>query len=551
MSVPLEDLMKMPCFKNSKLITGIEKAKDTHVEGITIIEAPDIADWIKGGELLLTSFYSIDKDLDKQKNLVEKLREKGAAALIIKTSRFLTTIPREIIDLGNELDFPIIEIPGDTRYIDIMYPVMGEIFNEQVYKLNYYKDCHKEFTDIILNMKGIPSIANTLGRLVENPVIIFDNEFNPIAWNDDKYKRINILEKNIKNLSRNNYPFYGLRVKTLEDEETIHTMIMEPIEVLGNIKGYIGIMEIYKEMEGICFIALESAANVLRFEMLKDVAVTEVELKYKGDLMDDLINNRFDSIENIYDRSNLLGWNLKRHFVVVLISMNQYKACIKNKKNITEELDILRKKVKKIINNISYYYTTDLISHNRGDDIIILWPINKEEELEEIYKSIKQFGQELKKVILNEIGKMTLTIGIGGLSKSPLEIGKSYSEALDAVNFSKRIFGLGSIITFEELGIYKLLCSYNNRGELKKFIHPALLKLKEYDKDKSNELLNTLEMYLMCNLNAVKTAEELFVHYKTVLYRLNRIKEITNLDMENRKNMLEIEVGLKIMKIIE
>src|SRR5690606_22629323 len=120
MGVLLKEILKMPCFDNSRLVAGTIDNKDIYVEGITIIEAPDIANWIKGGELLLTSFYSIDKDLEIQKEIVSKLSEKGAAALIIKTSRFLLEIPEEIIQLGNQLDFPIIEIPGQVKYIDIM-----------------------------------------------------------------------------------------------------------------------------------------------------------------------------------------------------------------------------------------------------------------------------------------------------------------------------------------------------------------------------------------------------------------------------------------------
>ena len=180
----------------------------------------------------------------------------------------------------------------------------------------------------------------------------------------------------------------------------------------------------------------------------------------------------------------------------------------------------------------------------------MLWPIEKGANLRSSYNAIKEFGQELKRVISDEIGNIEVSIGIGGLAENPLEIGKSYSEAKDAVNFGYRIFGKDFITTFEELGIYKLLCRYENRDDLKKFVHPSLWILKEYDKDKNNELIDTLEKYLHCNLNAVKTAEELFVHYKTVLYRLNRIKELTNLDIENRANMLEIEVGLKILRII-
>ncbi len=124
-------------------------------------------------------------------------------------------------------------------------------------------------------------------------------------------------------------------------------------------------------------------------------------------------------------------------------------------------------------------------------------------------------------------------------------------EALDAVSFGYTIQGIEPIITFDELGIYKLLCRYEDREELKRFIHPSLLKLKKYDDETNNQLLETLEMYIMSNQNAVKTAEGLFIHYKTMLYRLNRIKEITDLNLEDRSTMLEIEVGLKILKIID
>ncbi|MCQ4923099.1 PucR family transcriptional regulator ligand-binding domain-containing protein [Tissierella carlieri] len=550
MGILLSRLMKMPCFKNAKLVAGTVENKNTYVEGITIIERPDIANWIKGGELLLSSFYSIDKNIEAQKILVTELAEKKAAALIIKTSRFLTTIPDEIIDLGNQLDFPIIEISGDTKYIDITYPVMGEIFNDQVNRLNYYKDCHEKFTKLSLKMKGISAVAETLGDLVENPVIILNNELTPIAWNDPKYKDIDIIDDNIKGLVEKDYPVYGLKMKIPNTNDTIYTMIIEPIQVLNEIRGYLGVLEKNRIMEELDFIALESAATTLKLEMLKDVAVTEVELKYKGDLMDDLINERIDSIQSIYDRGNLFGWNLKRSFIVTLLNISQYEKYINNKKNLTEGLHLLMDKIKKRIDRVSYYYTTDYISINKGDYIIMLWPIEKGANLRSSYNAIKEFGQELKRVILDEIGNIEVSIGIGGLAENPLEIGKSYSEAKDAVNFGYRIFGKDFITTFEELGIYKLLCRYENRDDLKKFVHPSLWILKEYDKDKNNELIDTLEKYLHCNLNAVKTAEELFVHYKTVLYRLNRIKELTNLDIENRANMLEIEVGLKILRII-
>ena len=81
MGILLSRLMKMPCFKNAKLVAGTVENKNTYVEGITIIERPDIANWIKGGELLLSSFYSIDKNIEAQKILVTELAEKKSRCI--------------------------------------------------------------------------------------------------------------------------------------------------------------------------------------------------------------------------------------------------------------------------------------------------------------------------------------------------------------------------------------------------------------------------------------------------------------------------------------
>jgi purine catabolism regulator len=550
MGILLSGLIKMSCFKNARLVAGTVENKNTYVEGITIIERPDIVNWIKGGELLLTSFYSIDKDIETQKSLVQKLAEKGAAALIIKTSRFLTSIPNEVIELADELNFPIIEITGDTKYIDITYPVMGEIFNDQVNKLNYYKDCHKRFTKLSLEMKGISSVAKTLGDLVENPVMIFNSEFNPIAWNNDKYRNIEILDNEIKGLVEKEYPIYSLRIKFLDENDEVYPVIIEPIQLLNGINGYLGVVEKNRIMEDLDFIALETAATTLKLEMLKDVAVKEVELKYKGDLMDDLINGRFESEDSIFNRANILGWNLKRKFIVNIIGISEYENYISCKKTLSEGLHSLMEKIKKRIERVSYYYVTDYISINKGDYIIMLWPLVNDISLKGTYDTIKDFSLELRKVIHDEIGNIDISIGIGGVANNPIEISKSYSEAKDAVDYGHKILGTNSITIFDELGIYKLLCGYEDREALRRFVHPSLLVLRDYDKDKNNELLNTLEKYLSCNLNAVKTAEELYVHYKTVLYRLNRIRELTKLDIDDRANMLEMEIGLKILRII-
>lgn len=212
---------------------------------------------------------------------------------------------------------------------------------------------------------------------------------------------------------------------------------------------------------------------------------------------------------------------------------------------------MLMQRTLRIIDSISYSYTTQYISIKKGDNIIIFWPVDVEFNSTDINKPIKEFAGKVKKHVEDEFTGVKVSVGIGNIANDIKEINRSYNEAVDAFNFGHTIHGIESINTYNELGIYKLLCRYENREELENFLHPALKKLVDYDKDTNNQLLETLEVYLASNQNAVKAAEELFIHYKTMLYRLNRIKEITNLNIEDRSSMLEIEVGLKIINIIK
>ncbi|WP_409227339.1 PucR family transcriptional regulator [Gudongella sp. SC589] len=545
MGIFLKDILKMSCFENSKLVSGKEIIDRTEVEGITIVERPDIANWIKGGELLLTSFYSIEMDIQAQRKLVEDVARNGAAGIIIKVSDMVPIVPSEIVETGRDLNFPVISISKDVKYIDILYPVMGLLFNEQVYKLNYYKECHDKFNKLSLEMKGVESIAKTLDEMVENPVIIFDSEMRILAYSNEHFSELNVSEKKMRKMIYEGYPIYGLDINFDRDE---YHLTMEPIEVVNRVQAYLGILEVTRDMSKMDFIALESAANTLRLEILKETAVNEAKLRYKGDLMDDLISGNYDSIQSIYDRGQILGWDLKKKYLLGLYNIS-WKNKGKLENNAEWSLES-RNIVKTIIDRIAYHHTTGHISLIKGEELIVFWPVVENDSTQNSIKNFKIFGEEVRETAKKRFGEVSVTMGIGSVAESVEDMGRSYSESKDAAIFGKRIFGEDSTSVFEELGIYRMLCSFEDRDALEGFIPESLRKLKSYDKDKNNELMDTFEMYLKCNLNAVKTAEELYVHYKTVLYRLNRIKELTGLDIEDRDKMLEIEVGLKIMKII-
>lgn len=106
------------------------------------------------------------------------------------------------------------------------------------------------------------------------------------------------------------------------------------------------------------------------------------------------------------------------------------------------------------------------------------------------------------------------------------------------------------ILSYDDLGIYKILCQDLLTEELKDFYNKTLKILVDYDKKKSTELVKTLEAYFKYNGNLSKMSEYLFTHYNTILYRINRIEEITGMKLDNPNDRLNMEIALKIKELL-
>jgi purine catabolism regulator len=322
-------------------------------------------------------------------------------------------------------------------------------------------------------------------------------------------------------------------------------LISTPIKLLENTTAYLGVLDISNPLTHLDYVAMETAVSNSALELIKDKAIKEIEYRFKNDIIDDIINGRYSSIEDIDQRAKTVGWNLNSHHVVILVQLHHLGKNILDDKNLLKRKEAISR-ILMIINSTAYHYSRSMIVINKSDRFVILFPSQQTQS-----ESIKRFCEELHQNIKTQIYNITTTIGIGTESVSIPDIKKSFHEALDATSFGQMVFGNDAVIQYNELGVYRLLCQYTNIDELKKFIHPSVQILNKYDLDKNNDLIKTLEVYLSHSANAKKTAEELFVHYKTIQYRINRIKEIMGIDFEDKQYKLEIEMSLKILNIIE
>ncbi|MBN1402730.1 MAG: helix-turn-helix domain-containing protein [Anaerolineae bacterium] len=122
-------------------------------------------------------------------------------------------------------------------------------------------------------------------------------------------------------------------------------------------------------------------------------------------------------------------------------------------------------------------------------------------------------------------------------------------QALDAASLGQRIADRHSPYYYDELGLYRLLVGLSSQDELQRFYRETLGILAHYDEAHNTELVRSLEVFFERNANASETARALYVHRNTLNYRLQRIVEITGLDLNDAEARLAFQLALKIRSL--
>lgn len=146
----------------------------------------------------------------------------------------------------------------------------------------------------------------------------------------------------------------------------------------------------------------------------------------------------------------------------------------------------------------------------------------------------------------------TFALGRSRIAEDPGELPRAAGEALLAANVAEGSAPEGVLLAFEQTGAYRLLLSAmtDNPEELQRFYAETVEPLVAYDEQYETELLGTLETFLEADGNVAGTAQRLFTHRHTIYYRLERVRELTGLDVSSSDGREKLSLGLKAMRVL-
>jgi sugar diacid utilization regulator len=145
----------------------------------------------------------------------------------------------------------------------------------------------------------------------------------------------------------------------------------------------------------------------------------------------------------------------------------------------------------------------------------------------------------------------TFAIGRSRIAQDPADLPRAASEALLAANVAQGAPD-GTALAFDQTGAYRLLLSAmsENPSELQRFYAETVEPLVAYDDQYETDLVQTLEAFLEADGNVAGTAQRLFTHRHTIYYRLERVRELSGLDVSSSDGREKLSLGLKAMRVL-
>lgn len=550
MNYTIKDLLDSNQFPGMKLLNSASGGGNKEISGIQIIETSDMERYLSGGEILMTSLKAYEgiseSEFQKHMEAFVKLQISG---FIVKRNQ-QTESQKRLFDLlmqySEEYHLPVIEIPADMYYWGIIKYVLMQIFDLKIAKLSYFKTTHDNLSVLLLNeldvLKNIDNILQQIDRMVGNPLSLYDENRNCIATTDPTltgFEFAKEVEEYRPDVMVAKYPY--LR------QARVYTEYIKKFDVYTQMRFYLVITEKNEALTTLDFISLENAIVVLQYLLMRRAAEENIAKKYHKDLGYRMLNGSLTNTE-LREVADILGFKKTDEFRVITCCLVPPDNTAKFTPLQLETTEFVKQELLQLLPKSYIYCNTNQIIY-----------IHKEQDEENEYdfrKNLENIQQSIQNQLIQKEIEINFVIGIGKRVKGYSQLKESFEDSQTAIEYIDMIRTVigdkdRSVVDSSKLSFFRMLAKPENKEQLWSCIPESLYKLYDYDTQKKGDLVDTLECFLNNNQSQKKTSKEMFVHYRTIMYRLRKIVEITGIDFSNPAEMLIVRNGLMLMRIVE
>ncbi|GAA0330889.1 DNA-binding transcriptional regulator CdaR [Bacillus carboniphilus] len=382
-------------------------------------------------------------------------------------------------------------------------------------------------------------IAEKTSEVLQFPISITDNEGYIIGSTDKK--RIGLFHKPSLEVIKND------RMVNCENEieNEILPGISVPIRFNNNVIGVLGIVGEPGEIEKYVHLVKNHVEMMCQEAFRKEM----IELKEK--MIEVFIHQMIhykesDANLHIYQYAKLLDYDLETDKVCLLIDIQSLSKNISTKQTNEAlygsfQLQYFQREVLDFLYLLFHESNNDLISFLNIERFIIFKSLSDEHSFPLLQHQLEAKLQRLN-TFLEAKYKVSATISVGDIGTGISGASESYSNAKKAMNVGATDSNANIFFYNERETLLKLL-SKELTGEYKKKLIKLISPLTEADN--YNVLAETFTMFCKNNMNMSVASRNMFIHRNTLIYRLEKLKELTSLDTSNFEHCMLLHAAIQ------
>ena len=556
LKVRLGDILKLDLLAGAEVIAG-DSGLNNEITSVNVMEVPDIVDWVRPGEFLLTTAYSLADNIEEFNNLIPSFAERGVCGMGLKVKRYINELPESVIQTANRLNFPIIVIPQGVSYGELMKEIFTYIVGEQTRLLEQINSFNSQIRDIMLKRGGMEEFAELISQVVDCPVLISDqiHKSYVVYSKDKKWKTIldHVVPATIDHTSIADHPNLteiSSGFDVIDGEKVMRYSL--PIFFEEHLYGHVYIWDVNQCVDQSNLFVIQSSTSLLALHIVSKLTVTQRENVHRTNFLELLLSKEPDAQAKAIKDAEYYGFDPSAWHQCVVLRLN-YQDRNRSASLLTKRIQEISFLLTGILSQIQRRASSSYISVTQSNGLSFLLEFDYKQSPEARSMQSRNFVYQLLEIARELKVEEHCFIGIGQAYEGYANLHNSLHEAQQAVRVleNSRLKQQQHYGFFEDMGVARLFGSSEIQEDLLNYSDQILEPFMAYDAEHDSKLLDTVRVYFEHGGNLRKISEVLFTHYNTIVYRINRIRDVLKIDLKDPETAFAIQLALRIRDLNE
>lgn len=520
-AMKLDTAIRETVLREAEVVAGQENLQ-REITWVHMVDHPDIVNWVKPGELLLTTGYNWPNDADGSRRLVRDLSEVGLAGVVLAVPHFRDHFPPEAIDEARRVGLPLLELPWDVQFSQVTHEILAKIIYLQAEIIERSEQLHRALTNAVVTANSLSDIANTLRKLVGREVT-FTNLSGELLGTSAAPTDAQMFEEQLVaslstspvGASESQRP---TRVQFQTADQTLYRL-RHPVRLHDSLVAVLWLDLQGSEVDELDARAMEHASVVAALHLMHQQQLAQQEDRLGYALVAGLLDGEFSATPSALERARVCGWSQTSQYRICLVLLDEPIPLTTEGLNRRERwVDVLKHQLRAM----------------GQPELIAIW-LNQIKFILPAETS----PDGLWEAVCDQRAAMAMSrvhSGIDGMATG--------SKDVDALLPTLRP---GRLHRFDEILFPRALLGDANARDM--LIERLVTPLASRPRGES--FLETLRALADEGFQLVNAARSLGIHISTMRYRLERIEEILNVTLEDPKIRFQVQVAMALYRLRE